>query len=247
MAGVYVHRARTEEARTSPLPWLAPPRLDLNSILTLITSNDCNTLLHGDADRDLRFNWSWKWEKTDFKTSSVQCPKALNTLLGRRFSACSSSGFQPQPCSSSSQGCTCNSLSHTNANDGRDHALYAIQSSLLPSTTIPETSSVTEQNKVGDVNNSRENFEDDELEEGQIPGEMAEEENEDLTNSEHGQVSDVSQSKVHHFGYDCGIALQNSIFFPQKLPMPKISEAKKKPSKSKKRRQNKKQKNTKEC
>jgi len=240
---VDVHRARPEEARIPP-PWLAPPRLDFNSILTLIASNDCNTSFQSNADRDLCFNWSWKWERTDFETSSVQCPKALNTLLGTRFSARSPLGIQPRPCSSSSHGCTCNAQSHAKANDGSDHALGTIQSSLPPSTTLPETSSVTERNKVGAIN-LRENVEDDELEEGQIPGEMAEEEDEDLTNNECGQVSDVSQSKVHHFVYDYGIALQNSIIFPQKTPVPKISEAKRKPSKSKKRRQNKKQKTTK--
>eukprot|EP00252_Welwitschia_mirabilis_P007269 TRINITY_DN1848_c0_g1_i6.p1 TRINITY_DN1848_c0_g1~~TRINITY_DN1848_c0_g1_i6.p1 ORF type:complete len:603 (-),score=142.73 TRINITY_DN1848_c0_g1_i6:525-2333(-) len=31
--------------------------------------------------------WSWNWEKIDFNTSLVQCQKALNILLGKRFVA----------------------------------------------------------------------------------------------------------------------------------------------------------------
>lgn len=245
MGGVDVHRATTEEAKIPPRSWPAPPRLDFNSLLTLITRNDCNTSLNRNTDRDLCSNWSWKWERIDFETSSIQCPKALNTLLGRRFSGLSPLGIQPRPCSSPSHGCTCNSHSHAKANDDSDHALDAIKSSLSPSTAIPETPSLAEQNEVGDLNKLRENVEDEELEEGQIPGEMAEEEFEDLTNNERGQVPDVSQSKIHYFGYDYGVALQNSIIVPQKTAMPKISEVKKKPSKSKKRRQNRKEKITK--
>jgi len=109
---------------------------------------------------------------------------------------------------------------------------------MIVSETLPEAPLETQQNKAVNVKNLRENaqpIDDDELEEGQIPSEKAKDE--DLANNECRQASDVSQSKSHCFGHVYDIVPNNAIISSKKMPMLKISEAKRKPSKAKNRRQ----------
>eukprot|EP01018_Ginkgo_biloba_P004015 Gb_19975 [translate_table: standard] len=100
-------RTQEEERGTRKPPWAVPPLFSLNSILSVIKSNVSSNSSNITSDGVLDFSWEWKWEPIDFKTSSIKCPKALNTLLGRRFSACTSTGICPPPCGSPTNGCTC--------------------------------------------------------------------------------------------------------------------------------------------
>ncbi|CAN6463076.1 unnamed protein product [Victoria cruziana] len=48
-----------------------------------------------------------RWSPVDFKTSSVRCPRALNLLKGRFFSAISGSTLDPPLCPVDTPGCIC--------------------------------------------------------------------------------------------------------------------------------------------
>ncbi|GLJ44192.1 hypothetical protein SUGI_0922420 [Cryptomeria japonica] len=194
--------------------WHAPPKFHFNSLLALLNNPKSDAFLDKDND-----NWKWKWEAIDFKTSAVKCPKVLNLLLGRRFSACNPSAICPArntsaSAASSSHGCSCNS--------NKDSLPVEI-----------------EQNK---DRSSRENaIEDEELEEGQISGEMEIplDQEEEGINSVCKQAATASQVESH-----C-IVPRNSAFSLNEAPVQRISETKKRKKANNQRRKQQRQKKAK--